>query len=44
MIALDYTLFVQIINFLVLVFLLNMVLFRPIRRIIRERQARMTMG
>ena len=43
MIALDYTLFVQIINFLVLVFLLNMVLFRPIRRIIRERQARMTM-
>ena len=43
MIELDYTLFVQIINFLVLVFLLNMVLFRPIRRIIRERQARMTM-
>ena len=42
MIALDWTLFVQIINFLVLVFLLNMVLFRPIRRIIRDRQARLT--
>lgn len=41
MIALDYTLFVQIINFLVLVFLLNMVLFRPIRRVIQARQARM---
>lgn len=41
MIALDYTLFVQIINFLALVFLLNMVLFRPIRRVILARQARM---
>ena len=41
MIELDWTLFVQIINFLVLVFLLNMVLFRPIRRIIVARQARM---
>ena len=41
MIALDWTLFVQIINFLVLVFLLNMVLFRPIRRIIQARQARL---
>ena len=37
----DWTLLVQIINFLVLVFLLNMVLFRPIRRAIRARQARM---
>lgn len=41
MIELDWTLFVQIINFLVLVFLLNMVLFRPIRRVIQARQARM---
>ncbi|MGQ9688081.1 MAG: F0F1 ATP synthase subunit B family protein [Desulfobaccales bacterium] len=39
MIELDWTLFVQILNFLALVFLLNMVLFRPIRRILRERQA-----
>jgi F-type H+-transporting ATPase subunit b len=42
MIELDWTLFVQIINFLVLVFLLNMVLFRPIRRILLARQARLT--
>jgi F-type H+-transporting ATPase subunit b len=41
MIALDWTLFVQIINFLVLVYLLNMVLFRPIRRVLLERQARL---
>jgi F-type H+-transporting ATPase subunit b len=41
MIELDWTLLVQIINFLVLVFLLNMVLFRPIRRVIQARQARM---
>jgi len=43
MIELDWTLFVQILNFLVLVFLLNMVLFRPIRKILRERQARLNM-
>jgi F-type H+-transporting ATPase subunit b len=43
MIELDWTLFVQIINFLVLVYLLNMVLFRPIRRVIQDRQARLTM-
>ncbi|MEJ2090604.1 MAG: ATP synthase F0 subunit B [Syntrophobacterales bacterium] len=42
MIELDWTLLVQIINFLVLVFLLNMVLYRPIRRIILARQARLT--
>jgi F-type H+-transporting ATPase subunit b len=43
MIELDWTLFVQILNFLVLVFLLNMVLFRPIRKIIQERLARLNM-
>jgi F-type H+-transporting ATPase subunit b len=42
MIELNWTLFVQIINFLVLVFLLNMVLFRPIRRSLLDRQARLT--
>jgi F-type H+-transporting ATPase subunit b len=41
MVTPDWTLFVQIINFLALVFLLNMVLFRPIRRVIQARQARM---
>jgi len=38
MIDIDWTLFVQIANFLFLVFLLNMVLFRPIRGILKERQ------
>ncbi len=38
MIELDWTLFVQIFNFLLLVFLLNMVLFRPLRQGLRARQ------
>ena len=38
MIDIDWTLFVQIANFLLLVFLLNMVLFRPIRGTLKERQ------
>jgi F-type H+-transporting ATPase subunit b len=41
MIALDWTLFAQIINFLLLVFLLNVVLFRPIRNAIKDRQAKL---
>jgi F-type H+-transporting ATPase subunit b len=41
MIELDWTLFAQIVNVLVLVFLLNVVLFRPIRKSLKERQARM---
>ncbi len=41
MIDIDWTLFAQLINFLLLVFLLNVVLFRPIRAIIRDRQAKM---
>ena len=41
MIDIDWTLYAQIINFLLLVFLLNVVLFRPIRNIIRERQAKL---
>lgn len=39
MIEIDWTLFAQIINFLLLVFLLNFVLFRPIRKSLRQRQA-----
>jgi F-type H+-transporting ATPase subunit b len=39
MIDLDWTLIAQLVNFLVLVFLLNMVLFRPIRNNLKERQA-----
>lgn len=41
MIDIDWTLYAQLINFLLLVFLLNVVLFRPIRNIIRERQAKL---
>ena len=40
MIDIDWTLFAQIINFLLLVFLLNVVLFRPIRNALKERQAK----
>ncbi|MCK9374887.1 MAG: hypothetical protein M0P73_01930 [Syntrophobacterales bacterium] len=41
MIDIDWTLYANLINFLLLVFLLNMVLFRPIRNALRERQAKM---
>ena len=37
----NWTIIPQLITFLVLVFLLNLVLFRPIRKAIRERQARL---
>ncbi|MBM4287196.1 MAG: hypothetical protein FJ135_03420 [Deltaproteobacteria bacterium] len=39
MIDIDWTLFMQIANFLLLVFLLNMVLFRPIRGTLKARQS-----
>lgn len=42
MIELDWTLFVQIFNFLLLVYLLNLVLFRPLRQGLKDRQARIT--
>jgi len=41
MIDIDWTLYAQIINFLLLVFLLNVVSFRPIRKAVREREAKM---
>lgn len=41
MIDIDWTLFAQIINFLVLVFLLNLVLFRPIRNSLKARAAKL---
>ena len=37
MLQINYTLFIQIANFLVLLYLLNLLLFRPIRRIISRR-------
>jgi F-type H+-transporting ATPase subunit b len=39
MIDIDWTLYAQIINFLLLVFLLKVVLFRPIRNALEESQA-----
>lgn len=42
MIELDWTLFVQIFNFLLLVYLLNLVLFRPLRQGLRARQIQIT--
>jgi F-type H+-transporting ATPase subunit b len=41
MIDIDWTVYAQIINFLLLVFLLNVVLFRPIRNALKERQAKL---
>ena len=41
MIDIDWTLIAQIINALVLLYLLNLVLFRPIRNALKERQARL---
>ena len=41
MIDIDWTLGAQLITFLVLVFLLNMVLFRPIRTALKERKAKL---
>ncbi len=40
MIEIDWTLIAQIINFLVLVFVLNVVLFRPIRKALKDRQTK----
>ena len=37
MINLDITLVIQMVNFLILLFVLNVILFRPIRNIIKER-------
>ena len=37
MISLNFTLIIQMINFLALLFVLNLILFRPIRNIIKER-------
>ncbi len=39
-ISADWTLFLQIANFLVLIFVLNVILYKPIRKILAERQAK----
>ena len=42
MLKIDYTVFFQIANFLILLFILNIVLFRPIRKILGQRKDEMT--
>jgi F-type H+-transporting ATPase subunit b len=41
MLKIDYTLLVQIANFLFLLIILNLILYRPIRNVLRKRQAEM---
>jgi len=41
MLNIDGTLFLQIVNFLVLLFILNLILFRPIRRVLAQREEEM---
>ncbi|SDO45864.1 ATP synthase F0 subunit B [Desulforhopalus singaporensis] len=41
MVTMDITLFIQIVNMVVLMFLLNGVLYKPIRKIIRERSEKL---
>lgn len=38
MVNIDYTVFIQIVNFLVLIFVLNLILYKPIRRMLEERR------
>jgi F-type H+-transporting ATPase subunit b len=40
MVSVDGSVFIQIINFLLLIWLLNMVLYKPIRNILKERKER----
>ena len=38
MLKIDYSVFIQIANFLILLLLLNIILYRPIRRILKQRK------
>lgn len=40
MVSLDWTVAVQIVNFLVLIFILNLVCYKPIRGILRQRKSK----
>jgi F-type H+-transporting ATPase subunit b len=40
MVDINWTVIPQIVNFIVLIFVLNMVLYKPIRRILKERKAK----
>lgn len=39
MINIDVTLFIQMVNFFILLFVMNMILYRPIRRLVAQRNA-----
>ena len=41
MVTMDITLLIQIVNMIVLMFLLNAVLFKPVRKILQDRQEKM---
>lgn len=41
MLKIDYSVFIQIANFLILLLLLNIILYRPIRRILKQRKDEM---
>jgi len=41
MVDINYTVFIQIVNFLVLIFILNSLLFKPILKIMEERKGRL---
>jgi F-type H+-transporting ATPase subunit b len=41
MLNIDYTLIIQIVNFLFLLFILNIILYRPIRKILSQRREEM---
>ena len=41
MVSIDWTIYVQIANFIVLIFILNFVLYKPIRNILRQRKSKM---
>lgn len=40
MVSVDGSIFVQIVNFLLLIWIMNLVLYRPIRKILKERKAK----
>lgn len=42
MVSVDWSIALQIVNFLVLIFLMNMVLYKPIRKILRERKEKIS--
>jgi F-type H+-transporting ATPase subunit b len=42
MIELNITLFIQLVNFLILLALLNVIIYKPIRGIVKQRQAKMS--